>query len=162
MKIIAPCDASNELGVSVAISDNTVVVGANGTNSLAGAVYVFVRPSGGWADMTQTAELGLPPSGGAALGSSVSVFGNIVISGAIGDTIGHNADQGAVFGYLKPAGGWVNTSTPNLSVTGSDSTANDEFGDSVALSGRTAVIGAPFHAFNGNAEQGAAYVFGEQ
>jgi hypothetical protein len=56
----------------------------------------------------------------------------------------------------------VNTSTPNVLVTGSDSAANDQFGWSVSLSRTTAVIGAPFHAFDGNANQGAAYVFGEQ
>jgi hypothetical protein len=109
--------------------------------------------------MTQTAELTVPATG-TALGYSVAISGSVIISGAVGDTIGHNADQGAVFGYLKPPGGWVDTSTPNLSVTGSDSTANHEFGYSVALSGTTAVIGAPFHAVNRNVMQGAAYVLG--
>ena len=110
--------------------------------------------------MTQTAELTVPTTQEILLGDSVAISGNTIIAGAKQDTIGHNADQGAVFGYLKPPGGWVDTSMPNLSVTGSDSTAGDNFGYSVALSGITAVIGAPFHAVNGNAMQGAAYVFG--
>jgi len=121
-----------------------------------------VKPPTGWTDTIQTAELTLLPSGRTALGASVAISGNIVLAGATGDTVGHNADQGAVFAYLKPPGGWVNTSAPNFSVTGSDSTANDEFGYSVAFSGTTAVIGAPFHAVNNNAGQGAAYVFGQR
>jgi hypothetical protein len=158
--MLTASDGGGLFGTSVAVDGNTVAVGSPSHNLGGGAVYVFVKPPGGWADMTQTAELDLPPSGGAALGYSVAISGNVIISGAVGDTIGHNADQGAVFGYLKPPGGWADTSMPNLSVTGSDSTANDEFGYSVALSGTTAVIGAPFHAVNGNVDQGAAYVFG--
>jgi len=157
-----PSDAGGNFGGSVSISGNTVATGAVTHNSIAGAVYVFVKPPGGWTDMTQTAELSLPPSGRTALGGSVAISGNIVLAGATGDTIGHNADQGAVFAYVKPPGGWADTLMPNLSVTGSDSTANDEFGYSVALNGTTAVIGAPFHTVNGNAQEGAAYVFGEQ
>jgi hypothetical protein len=158
--MLTASDGGGLFGTSVAVNGGTVAVGSPSHNLGGGAVYVFVKPPSGWTDMTQTAELSLPPSGGAALGSSVAISGNVIISGAVGDTIGHNADQGAVFGYLKPPGGWVDTSMPNLSVTGSDSTASDEFGYSVALSGKTAVVGAPFHAVNGNAEQGAAYVFG--
>jgi hypothetical protein len=157
--MLTASDGGGLFATAVAINGNTVAVGSPSHNLGGGAVYVFVKPPSGWTDMTQTAELSLPPSGGAALGYSAAISGNFIISGAVGDTIGHNADQGAVFGYLKPPGGWVDTSMPNLSVTGSDSTASDEFGYSVALSGKTAVVGAPFHAVNGNAEQGAAYVF---
>jgi hypothetical protein len=158
--MLTASDGGGLFGTSVAVNGGTVAVGSPSHNLGGGAVYVFVKPPSGWTDMTQTAELSLPPSGGTALGYSVAISGNIIISGAVGDTIGHNADQGAVFAYLKPPGGWVDTSMPNLSVTGSDSTTNDEFGYSVALSGKTAVIGAPFHAVNGNVDQGAAYVFG--
>lgn len=153
-------DAPVQLGFSVGISGNTIAVGAIGNNSFAGAVYVFVRPPTGWTSMTQTAELTVPTTEKTSLGYSVAIVSNTILAGAPADTLGHNANQGAVFAYVKPSGGWVDTSMPNLSVTGSDSTANDEFGYSIALSGKTAVVGAPFHAVNGNAMQGAAYVFG--
>ncbi|MBI4516452.1 MAG: FG-GAP repeat protein [Deltaproteobacteria bacterium] len=56
--------ASDFFGVSVAISGDTVVVGAIwddiGANSDQGSAYVFVKPGGGWADMTQTAKLTAP------------------------------------------------------------------------------------------------------
>jgi hypothetical protein len=151
-----------DFGISVGISGNSIVAGANGTSSLAGAVYVFVKPAGGWTNMTQTAELTVPTSGETSLGYSVAIVGTTILAGAPVDTIDQNAIQGAAFGYVKPPDGWVDTSTPNLSVTGSDSTAGDEFGYALSFDGTTAVIGAPFHAVNGNADQGAAYVFGEQ
>jgi hypothetical protein len=147
---------ADNLGVSVGISGNTVVAGANGTNSLAGAVYVFVQPTGGWANMTQTAELTAPTAGETSLGYSVAIVGNIILAGAPVD----DSRQGSVLGYLRPLAGWVNSSNPKFSVTGSDSTADDEFGYTLSFDGTTVIVGAPFHAVNGNAEQGAAYVFG--
>jgi hypothetical protein len=159
---LTPSDATGDsFGGSVGISDNTVVVGAADQNS-AGAAYVFVKPAGGWTDTTQTAELSVVTTQDIALGGSVAIFGDVTLAGAPADFIGHSPLQGAVFGYLQPPGGWVNTSTPKGSFTGSDSAARDEFGFSVALTGVTAVIGAPFHAVNGKPTQGAAYVFGQR
>ena len=49
---------NDNFGVSVAISGDTVVVGANGDDSNRGSAYVFVKPgSGGWANATETAKL---------------------------------------------------------------------------------------------------------
>ena len=71
-------------GISVAISGDTVVVGAAsddiGANLNQGSAYVFVKPAGGWADMTQTAKL--TASDGAANDSElnpVEAFGSILI-----------------------------------------------------------------------------------
>ena len=44
-------------------------------------------------------------------------------------------------------------------LTSSDGAADDEFGGTVAVSGDTAVVGAPGHKVGANAGQGAAYVF---
>ncbi len=44
-------------------------------------------------------------------------------------------------------------------LTASDGAAEDIFGNSVALDGNTALIGALFKTVNANSEQGAAYVF---
>ena len=53
--------ATSELGLSVAVSGDTVVAGApaptvNG-HAAQGAAYVFVKPAGGWASATETAKL---------------------------------------------------------------------------------------------------------
>jgi len=67
-------------GTSVAVSGNIIVVGAADTSNFhhpaatPGAVYVFVKPAGGWKDMTETVKLtasdGLP---GDAFGNSVGI-----------------------------------------------------------------------------------------
>jgi len=145
---------------SVAISGNTVVAGAP-VSLTSGTAYVFVEPPGGWQDMTQTAELTVSSRTYNSLGYSVVIVGNAVVAGAPTDVIG-NTRKGAAFGYLKPSGGWQNTSKPNVSVIASDGAAKDGFGTSVALSSTIAVIGAPQHAVNGQTLPGAAYVFGQQ
>ena len=151
----------DHFGAALAISGDTIVAGAYGHNN-SGAAYVFVKPAMGWADMTQTAELTVSSKQKMFLGLPVAIVGSLIAAAAPGDFIGQNRDQGAVFGYLEPVGGWVNSSRPNISVTGSDSQANDFFGTSIAMSPTVAVIGADGHTINGNPSQGAAYVFGQR
>jgi FG-GAP repeat len=151
---------------SVAISSgsgNTIAVGTpfHPPNSGApGTVYVFAEPPSGWLDMTQTAELTLPINHQTMLGESVAVQGNWVLAGAPEAAVSGKSDPGEIFGYSKPSGGWQNTTTPNLSQTSSDGATNDLFGWSAALNGTLAVVGAPQHTVSGNANQGAAYIFG--
>src|SRR4029077_15654021 len=57
---LTPANRSNQdwFGASVAISGGTVVVGAFDPNiEASGTAYVFVKTSGGWGNMTQTAVL---------------------------------------------------------------------------------------------------------
>lgn len=147
-------------GTAVAIDGNTIIIGApnHAFPQPAGAVYIFVRPPTGWKGMTETAELTVLATGNPALGFSVAIVGGGVIAGAPGDVIGNSA-RGAVFGYLRPLGGWKNTTKPKLSVAASDGAAGDGFGSSTALSSSIAAIGAPGH---GGSLQGAAYVFGQK
>jgi hypothetical protein len=146
------------LGSSVAIDRNTVVAGAPaaylGSNHPEGAAYVFVKPAGGWADITQTAELTAPYS----LGMAVGISGNTVVAGAPSATIGSNAWQGAAYVFVKPASGWANM-TPTAQLTSSDGAADDNLGRSVGISGNTVVAGAPYASISGTRLQGAAYVF---
>ncbi|MDM8555120.1 FG-GAP repeat protein [Desulfococcaceae bacterium HSG7] len=44
-------------GIAVDISGDTAIVGAMGDSDRNGSAYVFVKPAGGWRDMTQTAKL---------------------------------------------------------------------------------------------------------
>ncbi len=139
--------ASDNFGVSVSIDGNTVVVGASGakvgSNSAQGAAYVFVKPSSGWANMTQTAKLTV--SGGAAsdnFGVSVSVSGNTVVVGAWDAKVGANTLQGAAYVFVKPSSGWANM-TQTAKLTASDGAASDNFGDSVSVSGNTVLVGRP-------------------
>jgi hypothetical protein len=139
-KLTASDDAGDDyFGVSVAISGDTVVAGApNVANQ--GASYVFVKPAGGWEDMTQTAKL--IASDGAArdsLGASIAISGNTVVAGAPYKDIGTNANQGASYVFVKPASGWADM-TQTARLTASDGAGNDYFGYNVAISGDTVVV----------------------
>jgi uncharacterized repeat protein (TIGR01451 family) len=74
--------ADDRFGISVAVSGDTVVVGASAANSSAGSAYVFVRSGATWAQQAQ-----LTPSdaaGGGYFGNSVAISGNTVLVGAFG------------------------------------------------------------------------------
>jgi hypothetical protein len=141
--------ASDEFGISVAVSGSTIVAGAAGNNGGEGAVYVFSESAGGWAAATQTAEL-TASDGGDQLGSSVAVSGSTIVAGAAG----RNTDRGAVYVFSEPAGGWAN-GTQTAELTASDGATGDFLGASVAVSGSTIVAGAPLR----NSFRGAVYVF---
>jgi hypothetical protein len=151
--------SGDAFGISASSSGNTVAVGAFGAQGASGTAYVFVKPAGGWANMTQTAILmASVRTSVAELGSSISINGDIVVAGAPGQQIRFNEDQGAAYVFVKPAGGWVNM-TQSKKLRASDGAAGDLLGNSVSVSGNTTVAGAPSAMIGSNSEQGAAYVF---
>lgn len=146
--------AYDSFGISLAISGDTVVVGADyatvGSNVHQGAAYVFVKPAGGWRSMTETAKL--TASGGAAdsaFGNSASVSGDTVLIGAY--YTGGSYRYGAAYVFVKPAGGWTSM-TETAKLTPSDVMDHDHFGSDVAVSGSVAVVGS-------TKSDGAAYLF---
>jgi len=159
--------ASDYFGTSVAISGDTVVVGARDATVSGhfqqGSAYVFVEPAGGWST-TSSYTAKLTASDGAAgdsFGISVAISGDTVVVGAFWAQIDGNTNQGAAYVFVKPAGGWATTSTYAAKLTASDGTLNDNFGWSVAISGDTVVVGSPNAAIGGHTNQGSAYVFVE-
>ncbi|MBI4673665.1 MAG: FG-GAP repeat protein [Chloroflexi bacterium] len=163
-KLVAADGAANDwFGSAVAISGDTVVVGAYGDDIASaagqGSAYVFVKPGGGWSDMAQSAKL--VASDGAAgdlFGLSVAISGDTVVVGAISDDVGSNADQGSAYVFVKPNGGWVGTLPQAAKLTASDGTAYDDFGSAVGISGETIVVGARSDT-DRDEVQGSAYVF---
>jgi hypothetical protein len=154
-------DAANNdfLGVSVAISGDTVVVGANGRNSSQGAVYLYEKPSPGWQDMSESAKL--TASDGAAndlFGTSVAIDGGTVVVGAPHHLVGLQ-DSGAAYVFVKPIFGWPLSTTQTAELTPSDGATNDRFGLWVAVSGDDAIVSSPLHQVGANPGQGAAYLF---
>jgi len=147
------------MGLSVGISGNTIVVGANQIDSQGlGAAYVFVKPSDGWRDMAETAELTASDGAwGSLFGFSVSISRDNVVVGANNAWV-NGRYQGAAYVFEKPESGWTNmTQTAKLIASNASVTSN--FGFSVSISGDTAVIGDPDEAVEGIQNQGAAYVF---
>jgi hypothetical protein len=149
--------ADDPFGRSVAVSGDTAVIAAQSADDRgpgSGAAYVFTRNAGGtWAEQVK-----LLASDGAAddaFGVSVAVSGETAVIGAIG-TDDKGPNSGAAYVFTRVAGGpW----TEQAKLLPSDGTAGDRFGFSVAVSGETAVIGAPFRDGDTGPDSGAAYVF---
>jgi FG-GAP repeat len=146
---------SDDFGFSSSISGSTVVIGAVNAAVGKGAAYVFVKPSAGWANMTQTAELRAPnATQGDGFGQSAAISGNLVVVGASGANVGANQLQGAAYVFARPSSGWKNTNSAT-ELTAADGAANDNLGVSASISGSTIVAGAPK-----STTPGSAYVFG--
>jgi hypothetical protein len=147
----------DNFGAAVALDGATLVVAANGAtvggNPAQGAVYVFTASNGIW---MQTQKL--TANDGAAydnFGLSVALQGSNILVGSPHATVGTNQVQGAVYVFTQSNGAWTQTQK----LTASDGAANDSFGQSVAMSDSTALIGAYNATVNGHSGQGAAYIF---
>jgi hypothetical protein len=142
--------------IPVAVSGDTVISGIPSPYQQTPFVDVWVKPQTGWANMTETAELqdGQPDDN---FGDEVAISDNLILTSAPNGTFG--VGQGVAYAFVKPAAGWKSTSKPNAALTSSNGTRGDELGDSLAISGNTAVVGAP-NGPKGSAN-GAAYVFGK-
>ena len=182
-------EVADFFGSSVAVSGDTVVVGAWGEDSnvtgvngnqadnsaqFSGAAYVFIRSSGAW---SQQAYFKASNAGALdTFGDSVAVSGDMVVVGAQGEDSnatgvnGNQADDSAVnsgAAYVFAHSGGVWSQQAYLKASNTDTA--DEFSISVAVSGDTLVVGARDDSnatgVNGNqadnsaAESGAAYVF---
>jgi len=153
----------DRFGWSVAISGNTIVVGAPNDNSTGmsdhGSAYVFVKPESGWVDMTQTAKLTASDKQSLdEFGRDLAVSGDMIAVGAHNDDIGSNQNQGSAYVFVKPVAGWI-TATETTKLMASDGIAGDLFGASIALSGDTVVAGAYAHDSDQVNASGKAYVF---
>ena len=129
-----------------------------------GAVYVFVRPGGGWSNGTETAKLTASDGhGNDRFGDAVAMSGDgsTIVAGAqlaVGST--GNSQQGAVYVFARPGGGW-STGTQTAKLTAHDGHGTDKLGRSVAISSdaSTIVAGAYFATVASNASQGKVYLF---
>jgi hypothetical protein len=153
----------DNFGYSVATSGGTIVAGARNASinngSGQGAAYVFVEPSGGWANATETGKLTASDgSDGAGLGWSASANGNTIVAGA---PFQQQAEingpfVGAAYVFSEPQAGWGSmTETARLSPTNG---VNDgAMGWSVAVGGNLIVAGSP--GTQGINKRQAAYEF---
>ena len=149
--------ANDNFGFSVAINGDTVIVGAVyddvGANSDQGSAYIFVRNSTTW---TQQAQLnGSDGAANDSFGTSVGISGDTVIVGAYADTVGANNGQGSAYIFTRTGTGW----SQQAQLIATDGAPLDMFGNSVAISGDTAVVGAYGDDVGANSDQGSAYVF---
>lgn len=152
----APSDgaAGDHFGSSLSVSGDTALVGAvfdddNGVDS--GSAYVFGFDGTQWVEMAKlTASDGMP---GDRFGSSVALSGSVALVGAAyDDSVGFGA--GAAYVFRFDGSSWVE----ERKLTASDGTSGDLFGESAAILGDVAVVGARNDDVNGLGS-GSAYVF---
>jgi trimeric autotransporter adhesin len=142
--------ANSTLGASVAVSGDVVAVATQKPNA---PVYLFSRLSKGIVNQMAT----LSASDGALLYSvAVGDNGSLVVAGAINETVGKNADQGAVYVFEEPQEGWTGNITETAKLTASDGGANHFLGTSVSTTNGIIVAGA---YLGGDQGQGEAYVY---
>lgn len=154
-KLTANDGAANDwFGYATSISGNAALVGAywdDDAGEASGAAYVFRLANGQW---TQEAKLTAgDPAAKEQFGYTVSIDGDIAIVGANQD--GEKGQfAGAAYVFKHSGGTWTQTAK----LIASDGKADVYFGESVALSGNVAVVGAPYDDEKGG-YAGAAYVF---
>jgi|CZKJ01.1.fsa_nt_gi hypothetical protein len=195
----------DSFGKSAAIDGDTIVVGAlgSGLSTDPGAVYIYIKPSAGWTNAMQTAKL-TDSVLGDWLGAVVSVSGDTIVAGAPFTDVNLSSEAGVLYVYVKPSGGWADSSSPTAQLTAfgsvlmgegataisgdtivagninvaflwvkpeggwtnmektaalTDGIGNDAFGGSVSIKGNAVVVGAEEATIARRKFQGAAYVF---
>jgi len=164
--------------VSASNDGNTLAVGAPGygehpldpesTRSGAGAVFVFTKPSGGWADANTDAAATLLARGSWELGKSVAISGD-------GNTIAasspfEDSERGRIHIFERPSRGWANTTSSKTLVAsdryptlrlGSQTLAFSDDGSTLVATGngRWNKDYPSYHADTPADHSGAAYVF---
>ena len=183
-------DALDFFGSALSIDGDTLVVGAPNEESAAtgvdgdedddsatyaGAAYVFVRDDTTWSQQAYLKASNTDP--GDSFGYSVSVSGDTLVVGAIGESSnasgvgGDQADDsvaasGAAYVFTRNGTTW----TQQAYIKASNPDFGDDFGVSVSLSGDTLAVGAESESSaatgvdgdqdDDTADQaGAAYVF---
>ena len=138
-------------GRGMAMSGDTLVVGG-------GDIYIYVRQGDSWVEQARLF----------ASGSVLAVSGDTLVVGGPGDDNNSTTtfDAGAAYVFVRSGTTWAH----QVTLRASNMESFDNFGQSVAVSGDTIVVGAPFEdsnatGVNGNqsnnsaSSAGAAYVF---
>lgn len=147
---------SDNFGSAVAISGNTVIVGAY-NDGQQGSVYVYERPSSGWSgnNVFEDAKLTASnPETDEFFGRSLDIDDSVIVVGAYGD----NTNKGSVYVFEEPSTGWA-SGTQTAKLKSSVEQDNDDFGKSVAIYDTTIVIGAYHDDYSSFTNCGSVYIF---
>ena len=154
---------SSFFGISVAIHEDTAIVGASQDNIAQGAAYIFERNQGGPNNWGQVRKLtALDGVGGDLFGDSVAVYEDTAIVGAPRDDTVLNGEiiieHGSAYIFERNQGG-ANNWGQVRKLTALDGASFDLFGDSVGIYEDTVIVGASRDDIGSALDQGSAYVF---
>jgi hypothetical protein len=148
----------DNFGISVAVDGDTAVIGARWDKHSglqeAGSAYVFTRSGTTWSQQAKLTA-GTDAAVTVQFGHSVAIDGDTVVIGAIYDDQPGEDNCGAAYVFTRSGTTW----SQQARLVAGDATADDWFGNSVAIDGDTAVIGAYADDPAGTPNAGAAYVF---
>ena len=152
--LASDAQVGDQLGWSVALSGNTLIAGAPGSDTVEnpkepGAAYVFTRTGTVWSQQQKltAADAGV----GDHFGYAVGLSGETAVVGAPRNKIGASDDQGAAYVFTRAGAVW----SQQQQLLAADGGAGDLFGLSVAVSGQTAAVGAPGR----DGDTGVAFAF---
>jgi hypothetical protein len=160
----APNPSSNDMfGTSVAISHNTIAVGAFGESSFAGAAYIFADGESSWQIESRLAADNA--SAGDCFGLSVAVSGDTFVAGAP-----YQNASGAAYVFARDSGSW----NQQAYLKSGHPDAQDRYGWMVATSGDLVVVSSMYEdssqtsvtngsnsaSDNSTSNSGAAYIYG--
>ncbi|MHC4132552.1 MAG: FG-GAP repeat protein [Planctomycetota bacterium] len=140
-------DADDRFGVSVSISGNYAIVGADHDDhsaSNSGAAYIFFYNGINWSEQAKLSAVDGTTND--YFGKSVSISGDYAIIGAYGDE--------SAYIFKRNGINW----SGQAKLTASDGAAGNRFGFSVSISGNYAIVGAYYDDDNGT-NSGSAYIF---
>lgn len=139
-----------DFGTSVALSNDTIVVGAISS----GSAYVFTKSGSQWSEQ-QKLTVAIPTPG-ETFGRSVAISGDTIIVGAANYTNDNSSVRGSAYVFVRSGTNW----SLQQRLEANDGLPGDDFGWSVGLFGNTAVIGAVNDDDpSGKVNVGSAYVF---
>jgi uncharacterized protein (TIGR03437 family) len=152
-RLYAPDGAfGDRFGHSVALSGNTIVVGAPfksfPDSPHAGTAYIFIRTLNG--EWKHTNYFATSPFNNQQVGYSVAIHNDLLAIGIPGGV----SEAGYVVVYRRVGADWRKDDV----LLASDYTSKDRFGAAVALYGNRIIVGAPSPQ-GGERSKGAAYVF---
>ncbi len=134
--LVPPTSTSDDrFGTAVAILGNRALIGAPGTNSGAGAAYLFTYAGGTW-NRTRTLTEASPVAGD-GFGTSVAFTDTGLAIGAPGRAVAGHLGAGVVEAYATPA------ATSPTTLTTASPVANAGLGKSLATYKAVLIAGAP-------------------
>lgn len=154
---LLPNDGKSEdqFGYSVAIDGSTALVGAHkaDANNIedSGAAYIYSLGPMGWKQ--QAKLVAAQAYANDTLGGNVALKKHMAMLGVI-KRDDKGVDAGAVFAFERDANSW----SQKQILTAIDAKPGDAFGQSIALTERFLVIGAP-HSDAPSKDSGSAYVY---
>ncbi|HEX7260423.1 MAG TPA: FG-GAP repeat protein, partial [Luteolibacter sp.] len=147
-KLTAPTPVSSgQFGYSVSLEGDEVLVGSS-----QGGAYLFRKTTGVWQFDSQL--IGGPSAYG--FGISVALDGDTMLIGAPYEAVGVTAQVGAAYVFTRGLGTWNQT----LKIASPTAATEEHFGQTVALDGDIAVIGAPHPDYSGaQTDRGAVAIY---